>query len=80
MPVLAAVCCERVLGYQRLEGQAEVDDWVEGMVLETRYYSVAASVFAGRRLPLMIFVVDVRWCIGDSEAAVPALRYIAADR
>ena len=57
MPVLAAVLCERVLVYRRLEGRAEVDDLVGERVLVIRYCLVAAFVFAGHRLPLRIFVV-----------------------
>ena len=60
MPVLVAVRCERALGYQRLEGRAEVDGWVEEMVLVIRYCSVAAFAVAGHRPPLEISAVADR--------------------
>ena len=78
MPVLAAVWCETVLGCQRLEGQAEVDCWVERMVLVVRCCLVAAFVFAGHRLPPKISAVAGHWGIDDFEALALTLRYIAA--
>ena len=80
MPVLVAVRCERVLGYQRLEERAEVDDWVRAMVLVIRYCLVAAFVFAEHKPPLKISVVADRWRIGDFEELALALRYNAAGR
>ena len=80
MSARVAERCDRVLGFQRLEGQAEVDDWEEGMVPMTRYCSVAASVFVVHRPPLKISVAANRWGIDDSESVAPALRYTAAAR
>lgn len=80
MPALVAVRCERVLGYQRLEGRVEVDDWEEETVLEIRHCSVAAFVVAGDILLLKISVVADRWRIDDSGALALAPRYIAVGR
>lgn len=80
MHALAAVWYVRVLGYLRLEGQAEVDDWVEGMVPAIRCCLVAAFVFAEHRLPLKTSAVAGHWCMGDFEALALALRCIAAGR
>ena len=78
MPVLAAVCCETVLGCQRLEGQAEADDWVVRTVLVARCCLVAAFVFAGHRLPPKISVAAGHRHIDDFEALALTLRYTAA--